>query len=94
MQRLKTSISGSGCCRIFLQIVKRWETNDPALLVIRLAEPIDFEALDGLTSQNPAKKFVWNPGIEMQACFGRRNRRQPKMSKIEAIAAECEEDDY
>jgi mannitol/fructose-specific phosphotransferase system IIA component (Ntr-type) len=25
-----------------------WETNDPALLLIRLADPIDFEALDGL----------------------------------------------
>lgn len=25
-----------------------WETNDPALLLIRLADPIDFQALDGL----------------------------------------------
>jgi len=25
-----------------------WETNDPALLLIRLADPIDFKALDGL----------------------------------------------
>ena len=25
-----------------------WETNDPALLLVRLADPIDFQALDGL----------------------------------------------
>ena len=46
-KREKTMSTGIGD-GIGIPHAASWETNDPAVLLIRLADPIDFEALDGL----------------------------------------------
>jgi mannitol/fructose-specific phosphotransferase system IIA component (Ntr-type) len=46
-KREKTMSTGIGD-GIGIPNAASWETNEPALLLIRLADPIDFEALDGL----------------------------------------------